>query len=223
MKSIPEISEGQTYGRLTAVRRTKTRTAGNRGAFWLFKCECGTEKEIRATSVKSGNTKSCGCFHIDTARNLGYANATHGLSTTPEYRVWKAMVDRCHNPDNRHFKNYGARGITVCERWRSFDHFFKDMGQRPSPKLTLERDDNNGPYSPENCRWATRKEQINNRRNTRIIDTPWGPMSVSEAAARVGLSINLFGARVVKGWSTEDLFNPDFARKLNRHIGRFKK
>lgn len=128
----------------------------------MFRCDCGIEKKISVHSVKAGETKSCGCFRISKAK-------THGMSKLPEYAIWISMKARCCNEGNNDYKDYGGRGITVCDRWlHSFEKFIEDMGVRENQKLTLDRVDNEKGYYPENCRWATQSEQACNRRITGV-------------------------------------------------------
>ncbi len=153
---------GQQFGRLT-VRDLLQK--GDR-PHWQCDCSCGQKAIVATNQLTSGKTKSCGCARRDAAASVGKSNIRHGAWGTPEYTAWTKMIYRCENPNHPGFSYWGGRGITVCPRWRmSFETFIKDMGMRPSAKHSLDQyPDNDGSYKAGNCRWATAKEQVNNRR-----------------------------------------------------------
>ena len=143
----------------------------------------------------------------------------HGMSNSSEYHSWEGIKQRCLNPNDPHHLDYGGRGIAVCDRWLDFDNFFADMGLKPTPRHTIERIDNDGNYFLKNCRWATRKEQSNNRRirlDSRLITIDDVTLSISQWAKKMGFRIGVIGKRLKMGWSERDAvltpINPAYQR-----------
>jgi len=143
----------------------------NRLYHWNCVCECGNEIIVKGSHLRSGHTKSCGCLRKEIqSERLKKSNYRHGLRFTNEYNIWSTMKARCSNINHNRYKNYGGRGIKVCDKWlNDFINFYKDMGKRPSKEYSIDRIDNDGNYEPNNCRWATWKQQANNRSNNLIL------------------------------------------------------
>ncbi len=194
---------GKKFGKLTVLGRIpEEREPGTHiRVKWLCACDCGTNKIAVGTDLKSGHTSSCGCAHRE---QLAKRNTTHGLGKPSSYTVWAAMIGRCTNPNLRSFKDYGGRGIKVCERWRKFENFHVDMGERPRD-TSIERIDNDGDYEPLNCRWATDMEQARNTRRTINLTHNGRTMCLVDWAKEVGIDWSTVYARIVRlGWSTSD-------------------
>lgn len=171
-------------------------------------CDCGSVKSVESIHLRQGRSTSCGCLRSEQtiARNKRL-RTTHGHSRTVAYRQWYGMIDRCHNPNGKDFANYGARGIFVCERWRNFENYFADMWPRPSNKHSIDRIDNDGPYSPENCRWATNIEQSMNRRGAIVVEFGGKVMGLKQASAIAGVSYPTAWCRYKRGLRGDDLFH----------------
>lgn len=155
-RQVKDIA-GQKFGRLSAVAYVGSNKRGL--AMWECDCDCGARITAAGAWLRSGNTNSCGCLKRDNP-----PTKTHGMSKTIEYRIWLGMIKRCRNKSTPCFKNYGDRGIDVDKRWMAFERFYTDMGDRPSCNHSIERVDNSGPYSKDNCIWATKSVQCRNRR-----------------------------------------------------------
>lgn len=199
----PVISiEGGKYGRLL-VKRIDTERSGNGKTFWHCLCECGVSKSIRGDMLKSGRAKSCGCFHREISSSICKARKTHGRTGTKIYWTWRHILSRCYKPQTAQYRNYGGRGIIVCERWHKFENFFSDMGHPPSPNHSIDRIDNNGNYEPSNCRWATPKEQGNNTRANKVLFFNGESLTLTQWSEKAGLSMSTVSRRIQRGWDIQ--------------------
>lgn len=190
---------GMRVGRLLVIEPTSLRKNGR--VIWKCKCDCGNEAFVRSSSLlKPQSTKSCGCYERDSRFERG----THKMTNSSEYRSWCKMKARCYNPRDKRFKNYGARGILVCERWRgSFQTFYDDMGPKPA-HYSLERIDNDGNYAPQNCKWIPMAEQAKNRTTVYEISFGGHTLSISGWARKLGISPSCLRFRLVNlNWPVE--------------------
>lgn len=212
------IETNTRFGRLVVVVASE-RVGKGRGTgktYSVCQCDCGTRKDVCDASLLYGRTTSCGCYRKEQARA---ATTTHGRTTsdgkrTKEYSAWLAMRARCEDERSETYRNYGGRGIFVCKRWMGktgFASFYADMGPRPEGG-TLDRIDTNGNYTPDNCRWVTRKVQQNNRRCNRRLTHNGETMTITQWASRVGISQQGLGNRLKRGWS--------LSQALSRPSGR---
>lgn len=190
---------GQQFARLTAVAYAGSNSRGD--ALWRCRCVCAKELVVRGSNLRAGTSKSCGCLLKEVAAaQVAALNTTHGMRHSRTYTTWHSLRTRCNNPKNAAFANYGGRGITVCARWSKFENFLADMGERPEG-LSLERRDNDLGYSPDNCYWATRKEQAVNRRTSVFVEINGVTRCFAEWAAVYGIDKKTANRRYKKhGW-----------------------
>ena len=177
---------GLRFGRLTVIG--KAGGTKNSSVEWLCMCDCGKKTTSTTTLLNRGSKKSCGCLHLDSAKNKETKHKKHGMRNTRTYKTWQQMKSRCYDESNASYPFYGAVGITVCDEWReSFSKFLLDMGVRPDG-MTIDRIDNSKGYFKENCRWQTHKEQANNRRSNVFVYDDCGQLTVEEYAKMNNLS-----------------------------------
>lgn len=189
---------GKRFTKLLVLKEVET---GKGGSFWECRCDCGNITVIRGTMLTFGKTRSCGCLKREV---LLSRITTHGASKTSEFWAWVSMKERCTNPKLRSYKNYGGRGIKVCARWmQSFGNFIADMGWKPSPNHSLDRKDNDGDYTPENCRWSTSFEQGSNMRKSVLITAFGKTLCAEEWGRKTGISAPTIRHRIRSGIPTE--------------------
>jgi hypothetical protein len=196
---------GNTYSRLTVVSYSHVTITpgGSKIHHYNCNCSCGGKITARKNSLIQGNPKSCGC--ISKEKSLNGERRRYGVDLIPEYGVWLGMKGRCYNLNDTKYKNYGARGIIVCNRWlNSFHDFLEDMGNRPSSKHSIERDNVNGNYEPNNCRWATDIEQANNRTNNRVLEIDGISKNLCQWADEVGIKRETLAYRINSGMSPKE-------------------
>ena len=190
---------GLCFSRWTVLGYLGNRRCGRRlYGYWLCQCACGTLGEVDGHGLRHGTSRSCGCLHLDVA-------TMHGMSHTTEHMTWCSLFTRCDNPNSHEYKNYGGRGIGICQRWReSFANFYADMGPKPSPTHSIDRIDNEGDYEPSNCRWATGMTQNRNQRTNVFLTHDGETLCLTDWAKRVGISTPALSTRLQRGWSVAD-------------------
>lgn len=180
---------GRVFGKLTVVSFAGSKEGGQYTYAWECACECGKTSKVMTSHLKSGAIDSCGCKK----------RTRDGRSGDPLFSVWTNMVNRCTDPENKSYKDYGARGITIDPAWMDPLVFMSDMGPRPQG-YTLERRDNDGPYSKNNCEWADRTTQANNKRNVPVLEMAGQSLSVAQWARMYGMHAETLRSRLKNGW-----------------------
>ena len=189
---------GQRFGKWLVIRKEASPAGYEHQQFWLCRCDCGTELVRKGGQLRYAEKKGV----LQSCQRCGAVR--HGYTNTPEHRAWINMHDRCRRPENHAYARYGGRGVRVCQRWDSFENFLADIGKRPSAKHSLDRIDNNGDYTPENCRWTTSKVQNRNRTGNKLLTHNGQTMSVSAWAEQTGVPRGAIYMRLRSGWTVAD-------------------
>ena len=197
---------GVRWGRLTVIGLSLKKNGSQR--LWDCVCDCGKTIAVYHANLVSGATKSCGCWHKEW---ILHKFTKHGLSNKiPEYNIWNGIKQRCRNPNTKQYKDYGGRGISICDRWNDFSNFIKDMGFRPTNKHSIERLDVNGNYEPQNCIWLLIKDQSKNRRDIRYLTINGVTKTIMDWAKENNIRPGLIKDRIdILKWPINDkLFIP---------------
>jgi hypothetical protein len=201
MTKVKDLS-GKRYTRLVVIRRVGSK---NKRSYWECLCDCGNTKLFRSNQLTSG-VKSCGCLRDEMSKARTLTHGEGGKNESAEHRTWKAMLSRCFNPNHKAYHRYNGRGITVCERWMKYENFLSDMGRKPNMH-TLERKNNNGNYEPNNCKWATYKEQANNTRVNNLVTHNKITKTIGEWSDQTGIPYKTLWYRLCIGkWETSKAF-----------------
>lgn len=172
--------------------------------YWVCVCSCGKRIEVENHSLKSGNKRSCGCLLKDSIRAPKTSLLKHGMTNTPEFKVWGGMLNRCNNKNSKDYPKYGEKGIKVSDEWRDFKTFYTDMGPRPEGDFSIERKDNTLGYCKENCKWGTLQEQNDNRSNRVVITVDGESNFLTYWSDKYGITRNTIRSRLKHGWSPEE-------------------
>lgn len=206
---IKDLS-GKRFGRLVALEYMGRK---NDRTLWRCVCDCGRESIVGYTALMTGNTRSCGCLEKENLYSKEFKRSRRksaskdfdmNIGAHPLYGLWSSMLTRCYNKSHNSYKHYGGRGIKVCDRWlpenKGFENFLKDMGPRPSPKHTIDRIDNDGNYSPENCRWATPRQQGSNKRTSIVLFYKGVRVPALDVCDATGLKYQTLSHQLKKGY-----------------------
>lgn len=220
MKQVIDLY-GRRFGKLTVIRLSDGYVSGK--AKWLCQCDCGKTSAVFASNLTRLHTTSCGCHKQANYRTM---NLKHGATAgaggdksryPSSYKIWCHIRQRCYDPGCPAYKYYGGRGIVMCDSWQDYANFVADMGEPPRQR-SLDRIDNDGPYSPENCRWATRTEQARNKRSAHLISFRGETRSLIEWAEHLGVSRNKLHNRIFRGWDIERAFTQPYRNSPSRGI-----
>ena len=212
---------GCKFERLTVIERADK--SSFKGVQWVCRCDCGSMVVVRSGDLKTQKQKSCGCLRRETSAQNGKVLTIHGMQNTRLYREWSSMKNRCYNKNAVGYMDYGGRGIVVCEQWKNdfmaFYNWAMNSGYdetAPRGVCTLERKDNNGNYSPENCKWATNREQQNNKRNNRLLTYNGETKTAAQWAEEIGINLNTIHSRMWLGWSDERILTEPLHEEKRR-------
>ena len=212
MADVIDIT-GQRFGKLFVIERKSPPTKKDTRAHWLCRCDCGNFAIVSGKNLRNGNTKSCGCVQKEKLRIRNYQSAKHHGRNERLYCVWRSMIGRCKDKNHRSYKDYGGRGIKVCNEWLSYSGFREwalKTGYDPSAKkieVTIDRIDNDKDYCPENCRWINMLAQENNKRNNAIYEHNGEKHTIAEWARILGMKDSVFRSRVYHGWDFDRIVN----------------
>lgn len=203
---------GERHGRLLVLRPSERHERGH--SYWVCQCDCGNICEVSGSNLQKNETKSCGCWKKE---RDGKHAITHGMTKTRLYERWRAMRDRCNNQNDKRFKDYGGRGIKVCDEWNDFEVFAKWANENGyEERLSIDRIDNNGNYCPENCRWISMSEQAWNKRTTTKVTYNDETLNLKEWSERTGLPHTTIRSRLDRGWSVKDTLTVPWLERTER-------
>ena len=202
------LKPGDRFGRLVILRERKIKTGSDWRSIRIryeCRCDCGTILKLEEGYRLISHKQSCGCLQRERASESAKKKRTHGFASNgnriPEYMTWIRMRRRCENPLSQDYPNYGARGIRVCSRWKDFINFLEDMGRRPSKGYSIDRKDNDGNYTPKNCRWASIKQQNRNKRSIHKLTIDGVTKGIADWADESGVHLETIRSRIVRGWT----------------------